>query len=166
MPLSDGWSTFYIVLESRYILSNCFLLLQRWIASRCKYVLSMYNSTEKPVIQKARVGVLYELYDDTTFCSRKLFFFFAVTRPDWAYRVLRDSSLFTLPYDCRWLSESSSILVPLRLWDRLRDSSGTNTTQRKVCAYPLSLQDVTSPWPVVSHPDLTQHSEFPVPSFL
>lgn len=58
------------------------------------------------------------------------------------------------------VSESISILVPLRLWDRLRYSSATNKTQREVCAYPLSVQDMTSQWPVVCRPDLTQHSEF------
>lgn len=89
---------------------------------------------------------------------------FAVTRPDWAAQALRESSLFTLPYDPS-LSESSPILVPLRLWDRLRYSSGTNKTQREVCAYPLWVQDMTSPWPVVCCPDLTQHSEFPLSSY-
>lgn len=52
-------------------------------------------------MQKVCVGVSRGVkQDETTFCSRKLFF--AVTRPDWSHQALRDYSLFTLPYDCRW----------------------------------------------------------------
>lgn len=40
-------------------------------------------------------------------------------------QAVRDSGAIALPCDSR------SVLVPRRLWDRLKDSSGTSKTQRK-----------------------------------
>lgn len=78
-------------------------------------------------------------------------------------QACRVSGLFTLPYDCS--HECSWMAVPPRLWDRSRDGLGSTNLRGKPAHIHFSVQDMTSLWPAVCHPDLTQHFAFPL-SFL